>query len=177
MRLFSIGHSTRTWPEFLELLDAHGIRGVADVRAIPASGRQPWFNREPLSAFLREKGYAYHWFGEELGGGRDDSPRPEVAGLSDPAHRGYAVHMGTPLFAQGLERLIALAGQRPTALMCAEAAPPGCHRLFLCDALVVRGIEVVHAIAPDALRPHQLHPAALVRGTSITYPPRQAALF
>jgi uncharacterized protein (DUF488 family) len=176
-RLYSVGHSTRTLPVFLELLRAHGIRGIADVRAIPASGRQPWFNRQPLSAALAESGFAYDWFGEELGGGRDDSPLPEVSGLKDPAYRGYAAHMATPAFAQGIDRLLALASRRPTAMMCAEAAPDGCHRLLLCDALHLRGVEVVHAIDTARTQRHTPHAALLARGTLPTYPPRQASLF
>ncbi|WP_373049292.1 DUF488 family protein [Vulgatibacter sp.] len=177
MRLFSIGHSTRTLPLFFELLRAHGIRGVIDVRAIPASGRQPWFNRQPFAAAMRAEGFAYEWMGDSLGGGRAEADLPEVAGLKEPAMRGYAAWMATPAFAAGIERLIELGGRLPTAFMCAEAAPAGCHRLLLCDALVLRGVEVVHAIDPRTALPHQRHPNLLPRGLVPTYPPLQASLF
>jgi len=176
-RLLSVGHSTRTLPQFLEFLGAHGIRGIVDVRALPASGRQPWFNRQPLALALAEAGLAYDWLGEELGGGRDDVQRPDLAGLKDPAHRGYAAHMATPQFANGVERLLALAARRPTAIMCAEAAPDGCHRERLCDALHLRGVEVVHAIDAARTMRHVPHPSLLARGTVPTYPHRQASLF
>ena len=175
--LYSVGHSTRTVPQFVELLHAYGIRGIADVRALPASGRQPWFNRQPLAAALADHGFAYDWLGHELGGGRDDVQRPELAGLKDPAHRGYAAHMATPLFALGIERLLTLAARRPTAVMCAEAAPPGCHRLLLCDALHLRGVAGIHAVDPARALRHEPHPSLLARGTVPTYPPRQASLF
>jgi len=37
VRLYTIGHSTRSFAEFAALLDAHGIGQVADVRTIPRS--------------------------------------------------------------------------------------------------------------------------------------------
>ena len=176
-RILSVGHSTRTVPQFLEVLHAHGVRGIVDVRALPASGRQPWFNRQPLALALAENGFAYDWLGEPLGGGRDDVQRPDLAGLKDPAHRGYAAHMATPAFAAGIEQLLALAARRPTAIMCAEAAPDGCHRLLLCDALQLRGVEVIHAIDGARTQRHVPHPSLLGRGAVPTYPHRQASLF
>jgi len=177
LRIASVGHSTRTLPAFLELLRAFGIRAVVDVRAVPASGRQPWFNRQPLAAALRREGFAYHWLGGPLGGDRPDSTDRSVAALEEPFSRGYAAHMATQAFAEGVEELLRLAALRPTAIMCAEAAPDGCHRRLLCDALLLRGVEVFHGIDPATARPHAPHPAMLPRGLVPTYPPLQASLF
>lgn len=177
LRLFSLGHSTRTLPAFLAIAAAHGIRGIADVRALPASGRQPWFNRQPFGAALADRGLAYDWLGKALGGGRADVRAPEVAALREPAFRGYAAHMATPAFAAGVERLLAIAAQRTTAILCAEAAPDACHRRFLCDALLLRGVEVIHVLDETRTRPHEPHPALVARGLVPTYPPLQASLF
>src|SRR6185369_11635936 len=69
--LYTIGHSNRSLEDFLALLDAHSVRGVADVRAFPTSRRLPHFNREPLAAALDAHGLGYDWI-PHLGGRRHD---------------------------------------------------------------------------------------------------------
>ncbi|HEY2918625.1 MAG TPA: DUF488 domain-containing protein, partial [Candidatus Binatia bacterium] len=72
----TIGHSTRTIEAFIELLDAHAIELLVDVRRWPGSKRHPQFNREALSASLKSNGIEYLWRGD-LGGFRkpaSDSP-------------------------------------------------------------------------------------------------------
>src|ERR1700689_1384183 len=127
LTIFTIGHSTRTWEAFLELLRAHGIRRVVDVRSIPRSRHNPQFNRETLADKLRGARIGYVHLGK-LGGlrhSRRDSPN---MGWRNASFRGYADYMQTPEFEKGLQRLIKLAKQKKTVIMCAEAVPWRCHR-------------------------------------------------
>ena len=173
--IFTIGHSTRTWKVFLELLRTHDIKRVIDVRSIPRSRHNPQFNRETLSAKLRSARIGYVHL-RKLGGlrhARRDSPN---MGWRNASFRGFADYMQTPDFEAGLQRLIKLAKQKRSALMCAEAVPWRCHRSLVADALSVRGVPVVEILSESSYRQHKLTAFAQLEGTQITYPPEQAAL-
>jgi uncharacterized protein (DUF488 family) len=148
---------------------------VADVRVHPGSARMPWFNREALSRSLPEAGLDYVHL-PQLGGRRRPRPDSPNVGWEVGGFRGYADHMDSEEFADGLERLQALARERPTAVMCAEGLWWRCHRRLIADALTVRGWEVAH-IAPDGkTAAHELTEFAVVDGARLRYPPAQAAL-
>jgi uncharacterized protein (DUF488 family) len=112
----------------------------------------------------------------ELGGRRDPHDGSLNGGWRVGQFRGYADHMAGEEFASGLERLLALAAERRTAVMCAEAQWRRCHRRLLSDALLIHGWEVLHVGARGDLEPHRLTDFALVQGTRVTYPPSQAAM-
>src|SRR6202166_358711 len=57
--VLTIGHSTRAWKDFLELLRAHRVERVIDVRSIPRSRHNPHFNRETLRTKLRSARIGY----------------------------------------------------------------------------------------------------------------------
>jgi uncharacterized protein (DUF488 family) len=173
--VFTVGHSTLPIEKFLATLDAYGIEQLADVRTVPRSRRNPQFNADSLHASLAAAGITYVPFGE-LGGlrkPRRDSPN---SGWRNESFRGYADYMQTEDFASGLERLIALAAEQRTAIMCAEAVPWRCHRSLVADALLVRGIAVVEIMSETSYREHALTKFAHVAGTAVTYPPAQSSL-
>ena len=169
-RVFTIGHSTRPIEAFVELLVAHGVTQLVDVRTVPRSRHNPQFNAEALPGSLAAANIAYaHEAG--LGGFRRASPQSPNAGWRNLSFRGYADYMQTPEFALELESLIALAGKQRVALMCAEAVPWRCHRSLIADALAVHGVATCEIVSPTRAQPHRLTPFALVRGLEITYPP------
>ena len=94
----------------------------------------------------------------------------ECRKIEASAFRGYADHMATAEWEQGLGRLLELGREGRVAAMCAEAVPWRCHRSLIADALLVRGIPVLHVLGPGAARPHTLTPFAHVDGDRITYP-------
>jgi uncharacterized protein (DUF488 family) len=165
----TIGHSTRTWKDFLGILRAHGIQRIVDVRTIPRSRHNPQFNRQTLSTKLRSARIGYVHL-RRLGGlrhARRDSPN---MGWRNTSFRGFADYMQTPDFEKGLERLMKLAKQKNTAVMCAEAVPWRCHRSLIADALTVRKIPVEDIVSAKSSRPHVLTSFAHVDGNRITYP-------
>src|SRR5579863_2311578 len=169
LTVFTIGHSTRTWEAFLELLRAHGIERVVDVRSIPKSRHNPQFNRETLSKKLRGARIGYVHL-RRLGGlrhARRDSPN---MGWRNASFRGFADYMQTSDFEAGLHRLMKLARQKRSAIMCAEAVPWRCHRSLIADALTVRGIHVDDIMSMKRSQVHSLIPFARVQGHRITYP-------
>lgn len=110
---------------------------------------------------------------ESLGGLRKTRKDSINTGWRNASFRGYADHMQTPEFATAVDELIALAAERPTAIMCAEAVPWRCHRSLVGDALLVRGVEVVDLFGPGQAREHKLTSFAHVDGLTITYPPEE----
>jgi uncharacterized protein (DUF488 family) len=165
----TIGHSNRTWKNFRDLLRAHRVKRVIDVRSIPRSRHNPQFNRATLSKKLRAAriGYVHLRKLGDLRHARRDSPN---MGWRNASFRGFADYMQTSDFEVGLHRLMKLAGQKQSAIMCAEAVPWQCHRSLIADALTVRGIRVDDIISMKRSQVHSLIPFARVQGHRITYP-------
>ena len=167
--VFTIGHSTRPMVEFIEILQAHGVKQVIDIRTIPKSRHNPQFNSDALAVTLRDAGIGYVHL-KELGGLRRARKDSVNLGWRNASFRGFADYMQMPEFAAALDRAIDLAKTRPSALMCAEAVPWRCHRSLVADALLVRHIPVEHITSAAAAKPHALTPFARVRGLIVTYP-------
>jgi uncharacterized protein (DUF488 family) len=167
--IFTIGHSTRSFEEFLELLRAHGIQRLIDIRTIPRSRRNPQYSIETLGPSLKAAGIEYVHL-KELGGLRRPKPDSKNIGWRNANFRGYADYMGTPEFETALSRAIELSQDKPTVLMCAEAVSWRCHRSLVADALTAREIDVKHIMSATAANPHGLTPFARLRGGKLTYP-------
>ena len=174
--IWTIGHSTRTWEEFLGLLATHGIEAIMDVRRFPGSRRHPWFASEAMAVQLPAEGLHYHWL-PQLGGRRSPVAGSPNGAWRNAAFQGYADHLRSAEFAEGLGLALESAQTRPTALMCAEAVWWRCHRRLISDLLVHRGVDVVHILGPGQLQHHVLHPEARADGDLLVYPPVQAGLF
>ena len=173
--IFTIGHSTHPIEDFIELLESNGVTQLIDIRTIPKSRRNPQFNSDALAASLRAAKIAYVHM-KELGGLRHPRMDSINTGWRNDSFRGYADYMQTDEFAAALNRAIALAEKRPTALMCAEAVPWRCHRSLVSDALLARHIRVLEIISKAAPKEHELTSFARVRGTRVTYPADQGSL-
>jgi uncharacterized protein (DUF488 family) len=167
--VFTIGHSTRPIEDFLELLKAHQIELLVDVRTIPRSRHNPQFNSDALPDSLGSANIAYRHM-PELGGlrrPRKDSTNTAWRNLS---FRGYADYMETPEFENGLAQLIEEAAARRSAIMCAEAVPWRCHRSLIADALVARGLEALEISSLTRAQPHKLTPFAQIKDEKVRYP-------
>ena len=169
MRLFTIGHSTRSLDELATLLAENGVTQLVDVRTVPRSRHNPQFNADALAASLPARGIAY-LHRPQLGGLRKPRRDSVNMGWNNESFRGYADYMQTPEFEQALTGLMAQAGQSPTTIMCAEALPWRCHRSLIADALSVRGVEVRHIMRPGKTELHTLTGFAHVEGIRVTYP-------
>jgi uncharacterized protein (DUF488 family) len=165
----TVGHSTHPIEEFVGILQAHGIRQLVDVRTMPRSRRVPQFNKENLAASLQAADILYSHI-PGLGGLRHPKRDSTNMGWRNASFRGYADYMQTPEFRENLEKLIELAAQSPTTIMCAEAVPWRCHRSLIADALMARGISVTEILSAKQSRPHTLTPFAQVSGMEVTYP-------
>lgn len=168
-KIWTIGHSTRTIEEFIQLLLAHQIGLVADVRLFPQSRRYPQFNQSNLEASLAqiEIGYVHL---PELGGRRMARRDSKNVAWRNASFRGYADYMETDGFSRGITRLgQAVASTGATAMMCAEALWWRCHRALIADYLKVNGAIVVHIIGAGKVEPHPFTSAARVVNGKLSY--------
>jgi len=156
----TIGHSTRLLKELIEVLQAHSVQILVDIRSIPMSRRLSHFNRQALHQTLADEGIRYVWL-KSLGGRRNKicHNSPNIA-LRSMSFRNYADHMMTEEFRRGITELLALAGEARTAYMCAERVYFRCHRMLVSDWLVTLGHEVCHIDGAEPCKPHRLTPEA-----------------
>ena len=141
--IWTIGHSTHPIESFLELLEAHGITAIADVRSVPYSRYQPQFNRESLQLALRGRGVGYVFLGGELGA------RPADPACHEDGRVCWSRLKRTPAFGGGIERVLRGSESCRIALMCAEGSPIECHRgILVARELHERGVVLLHVL-PD----------------------------
>jgi len=154
--LYTIGHSTHTIQEFIEILHTYHITHIVDVRSIPKSRHVPWFNEAPFKKSLHKEKIAYIPL-KELGGLRKTSNASINKGWRNASFRGFADYMQTSEFFKGLKKLNQLIKKNHrVAILCAEALPWRCHRSLIADALIIRKIKVLEIIGKHSIREHHL---------------------
>ncbi|MDE1763285.1 MAG: DUF488 domain-containing protein [Thaumarchaeota archaeon] len=167
--IFIVGHSTRTIESFVDLLKAHSIDLLVDIRTIPKSRHNPQFNEESLKKKLGDSKIGYlHMKG--LGGLRHPDKNSINLGWRNLSFRGFADYMQTREFDSSIKELIKLSKTNTVAIMCAEGNPFRCHRSLVADALLVRHVKALHISSKISAREHVLTPFAKVSGKKITYP-------
>lgn len=170
---FTIGHSTRTIPEFTDLLRESRVALVVDVRSIPRSRTNPAYNADTLPDTLAPFQIGYTHLAA-LGGlrGRQKGVDPALNAywrLASFHH--YADYALTPPFAEGLARLRALGREQRCAIMCAEAVWWRCHRRIITDYLLGEGEAVFHILGPGHVEAASPTPGSVSRDDGhILYP-------
>lgn len=172
MPIYTIGHSTRSIPEFVELLRAGRVELVVDIRSIPRSRTNPQYNLDALPAALAEWQIG-HVFIAELGGRRRKSKLvpPEVNGFwTNQSFHNYADYALSDEFHSGLTRLLELARDRRSAIMCSEAVWWRCHRRIVADYLLNAGTAVFHLMGAARVEAASLTSAATPAADNLVYP-------
>lgn len=171
LAFFTIGHSTRSIPEFTELLRAGAVELVVDVRRMPRSRTNPQYNEDVLGDALAPYQVKYMRIAE-LGGLRKKSGVPlEVNSFwENRSFRNYADYALGPEFRDGLDRLLEVSNIKRTAIMCAEAVWWRCHRRIIADYLIRAGRAIYHLMGVDQVQPAAMTPAALPAEDGIRYP-------
>ena len=172
MTILTIGHSNRTFDEFIHLLQAHEVAAIAYIRSFPSSRKFPHFNKQNFEDELPSHELEYLWI-PKLGGRRRAVKGRESlnTALTSPAFRSYADYMATQEFREGIDELLTLSTRLKVAYMCAEALYWRCHRRLVSDYLCSIGVEVIHIMGPKNTVPHKLSAEAVLtsEGTLI-YP-------
>lgn len=167
--VYTVGHSTRSLGELVELLRSFEIVALVDVRTIPRSRHNPQFNSDALPGGLASHGIRYFHI-PRLGGLRRADKQSPNTGWRNASFRGFADYMSTDAFEAGLADLRACCDLGAVAVMCAEAVPWRCHRSLIADALLARGAQVDHITGVGRASPHRLTPFARIHGGRVTYP-------
>lgn len=167
--VYTIGHSTHPIEEFIEMLEANGVKQLVDIRTVPGSRHNPQYGQKALEKSMEEAGIRYVYL-KSLGGLRPKVKNSVNMGWRNESFRNYADYMQTDEFKEGVEELIRLAKKKTTVIMCAEAVPWRCHRSLVGDALLVRDVKVLDIMSKTKTTPHKMIPFAVTDGTKITYP-------
>jgi uncharacterized protein (DUF488 family) len=143
MKIYTIGHSTRSIEDFIDILKHYNIELVVDVRMYPGSIKSPWFGKDSLAKLLNESGIEYLHY-PELGGFRKG---------------GYAAFAETEEFQKALDKLIEIINSKSktTAIMCAELLWFRCHRRHIAERLVKMGHGIVHIYNKEKIDTHKPH--------------------
>lgn len=168
--VWTIGHSTRTLEELIEMLHSFKIEMVADIRSYPGSRRYPQFNKESLEVSLPENQIQYVHI-KKLGGRRKVNPESKNTVWRHPAFRGYADYMETEDFKEGIKELEKMALEKRTAYMCSEAVWWRCHRSMVSDYLKVHGWKVMHIMGVGKEEEHPYTAPAKIVDCELTYGP------
>ncbi|MGN6544583.1 MAG: DUF488 domain-containing protein [Aureliella sp.] len=168
LTIWTIGHSTHTIEEFLELLQHNRIELLVDVRHFPGSRRWPHFGKAALEESLSAAGIGYQHL-VELGGRRPAKPDSRNVAWRNSSFRGYADYMETEPFREGIQRLLQFAAEQRTAIMCSEAVWWRCHRSLIADYLKVRGVRVLHILSLKSVQEHPYTSAARLVDGKLSY--------
>lgn len=170
--IYTVGHSTRTLEEFVQLIRSFGVESVIDIRTVPRSKRNPLYNLDVLPDLLAQQGISHHQL-SKLGGLRKKSKTVSEEANSfweNRSFHNYADYALSPAFDEGLAELIDLSRAQPCAIMCAEAVWWRCHRRIVADYLLIRNVEVVHIMGVGKSSEATLTPSAQPHGLKLFYP-------
>lgn len=174
---FTIGHSNRSFEEFVELLGSADIGLVVDIRTIPRSRANPQFNQDTLSEALAHFHISYEHV-SALGGlrGKVRNVSPDVDGFwTNQRFHNYADYALSAQFRAGLEHLLEQGRKRLCSIMCSEAVWWRCHRRIVADYLIARQETVFHIMGLNRFDLARLTPGAVIRrDETVVYPNRDA---
>lgn len=174
---FTIGHSTRSVDEVVDLLREVGADTIVDVRKLPRSRANPQFNSDVLPRTLGERQIGYRHIAA-LGGLRGRQPALGISPNTfwqNRSFRNYADYAMTPPFRVGLTELIELGRARTCAVMCSEVLWWRCHRRIISDYLLADGAAAFHVLGPGDVAPAVLTPGAERVASGLLYRERADA--
>lgn len=157
--IYTVGHSNRPWEDFASLLTNYSIQWLVDIRTLPGSKKYPHFNQENLIPELSSMGISYCHLAE-LGGRRKPRPDSKNTAWRNSSFKGYADHMETEEFSNGIAKLTTRASNEHVAMMCSEAVWWRCHRALVSDHLKINGWKVIHIIDIKKSQEHPFTSAA-----------------
>ena len=166
--IYTIGHSTRSLVEFLDMLQSFDIKILADIRSLPGSRKFPQFDKENLKISLEEAGIQYIHLAD-LGGRRKAKKDSKNNRWNNDSFRGYADYMETEEFESAILKLEHIALEQPTAYMCSEAVWWRCHRSMVSDYLKAKGWTVLHIMVTGKVQEHKYTAPARIVDDNVFY--------
>lgn len=167
--IYTVGHSNHSIEKFIDMLQAHNIEEIVDVRSIPKSRHNPQFSQDNLKVSLEKVDINYKHL-KQLGGLRRTVKESLNLAWHNTSFRGYADYMSSEEFEEGLETLVNIARSKTVAVMCAEAVPWRCHRSLISDALIKKKWLVLDIFSSTSVKEHRLTSFLKVKKGKIIYP-------
>jgi len=168
IEIYTVGLGNRRVDQLIGILQDYGIRVVIDARIEFESSSGASASRDTLRQALEEEEIEYNWVGRQLGGNRMAKPGSINTALKDDL-RGFADYMTSQDFLIGLRQLSGFAGKRPAAMLFTAKLPDKCHRCLIADALMMRGMSVIHILDETISRQHALSPTLRRESTELVY--------
>jgi len=168
LTIWTVGHSTRSSDEFLELLRSQQIELLIDVRRFPGSRKYPHFNENEMARWLDAAGIGYRLM-KDLGGRRTPRANSPNTAWRNASFRAYADYMQTDEFQAAADDLLGEARSRRTAIKCSEAVWWRCHRSLIADYLKIRGVDVLHILSGTKVEAHPFTSAASIVDGQLSY--------
>ena len=168
LTIWTVGHSTRTIEEFIDILRRNQIEILVDVRHFAGSRRFPHFNKVALHGALATAGIRYEHL-VELGGRRPIHRDSHNVAWRNASFRAYADYMETQPFWDGIDHLLKIALVGRTAIMCSEAVWWRCHRSMIADFLKAMGVQVLHILSAKKIQQHPYTSAAQLVDGRLSY--------
>jgi len=137
--IYTIGHSTRNFEDFVDILKYFGIELVVDVRRFPSSKKFPWFGKKNLEKELPKNEIEYSHF-PELGGYRKE---------------GYLAFSQTEEFSEAIKKLLEIIDDKTATVFCAEILWWRCHRRYIARALAMQNYEIIHIFDKEKIQEHK----------------------
>lgn len=169
MKIYTIGHSTRLIDNFIDILKKYKIKVLVDVRSIPRSRYNPQYDQFELEKSLNNNNIEYIHM-EGLGGFRVPVNNSINMGWRNKRFRGFADHMQSKEFKDALKKLINIAKNKNTVIMCSEALPWRCHRSLIADNLILYKFKVIDIFDKNKIQEHKLTSWAKIHNHNIIYP-------
>lgn len=166
--IWTIGHSTHTLEELVEMLNSFQIKMLLDIRSYPGSRKYPHFNKQALEVSIPEHHIQYLHL-KKLGGRRKTNKDSKNTAWRHLAFRAYADYMETEEFHEGIEELQEIAIKQRTAYMCSEAVWWRCHRSMVSDYLKAHGWQVMHIMSTKKAEEHPYTAPARIVDGELTY--------
>lgn len=166
--IYTIGHSTHSLEQFIQMLLFFEIKNLVDIRRFPGSRKFPQFNQENLKESAAQHGIQYIYL-EGLGGRRKEPDKSIPSRWRNASFRGYAAYMNTADFDTAILQLQEIASKETTIYMCSEAVWWRCHRTLVSDYLKVKGWQVEHIMSLGKCTPHSYTSPAQVCDGTLSY--------
>lgn len=166
--IYTIGHSTHSFEDFLSMLQSFNIEVLADIRSFPGSRKYPQFNKENLMVSIKEAGIEYLHLAD-LGGRRKVKKDSKNNRWNNDSFKGYADYMETEAFEKAVINLEKIGMEKTTAYMCSEAVWWRCHRSMVSDYLKAKGWTVMHIMAIGKAKEHSYTAPARIVGDNVLY--------
>ena len=156
--LFTVGHGRLQREDLASLLTGAAIELLVDIRRFPGSRANSAAAKGAVPDLTNEVGIDYRWE-EDLGGRRNLNAAQRRASPDTwwrvEAFRAYSAWTRDPAFRTALDRVVADARERRTAVMCSESVWWRCHRRIVADVVsTVHELPVGHLMHTGAVNTH-----------------------